>query len=304
MSALRIAGALVAAAMLVPTAATAGSISEKDVTSGKVRIDPSIGYIMISGAERQMGMFIRVPDADTWREWEADRLKAFTKAQRKYPSKLASWESQAAVARQSGAAVPAKPDEPKLERFMIDPIELRDIEAYGPMYAYSKDSVVTYVSSVKPGTWIWYGPIMMAPNGTSVGSCNCMGTVKFEVKPGVLTDLGNSLALLPQWDSEKDVGRLLLDEMNAKRAANGKAPLKTLNTGQLRYGAPASLAAWPVAKAELQASGKLNNFYGLTISRVAPIPGVLAYKRDTIIDVRTGKEIESPTIVSRAKIKK
>ncbi len=245
MNALRMA-ALLVAALLVPAAATAASISEKDVVSGKVKIDPASGYIMISGAERQMGMFIRVPDADTWREWEADRLKAFTKAQRKYPSQLASWEDRASVARQTRAAIPERPEEPKLERFMIDPIELRDTELFGPLFVYSKGATVTYVNSVKPGTWIWYGPIMSAANGTMAGSCNCMGTVKFEVKPGMVTDLGNSLALLPQWDSEKDVARLFLDDLNAKRAASGKEPLKSSGdrpTGLWRARQPVCLAA-------------------------------------------------------------
>ena len=191
-----------------------------------------------------------------------------------------------------------------LDRFTIDPIELRETESYGPQYVYSKGDTVTYLNAVKPGTWIWYGPISSAANGVSVGTCYCMGTVKFEVKPGVVTDLGNSLAELPQWSSEKDVARLLLDEMNAKRAASGREALKTLVTGQIRYGAPASLAAWPVAKAELQASGKLNNYLGLIISRVAPIPGILSYRRDVVVDARIGRDIDSPTIVSRAKIKK
>lgn len=304
MSARLITTAFVAAAMLVPAIAAAAPVGEKEVVSGKTRIDPTSGYIMISGNERQMGMFIRVPDAKTWQEYEADRLAAFTKAKKKYPSQLASWEAKASYAKQARSTVPEKPEEPTLERFTIDPIELREIESFGPMFVYSKGATVTYINAVKPGTWIWYGPIMSVPNGASVGSCYCMGTVKFEVKPGMVTDLGNSLAELPQWNSEKDVARLLLDEMNAKRAASGRTALKTLVTGQLRYGAPASLAAWPVVKAELQASGKLNNYYGLTVSRVAPIPGILAYRRDVIIDSRTGRDIDSPTIVSRAKIKK
>jgi hypothetical protein len=33
-------------------------------------------------------------------------------------------------------------------------------------------------------------------------------------------------------------------------------------------------------------------------------PGVIGYHRDTIVDLRTGQELESPTILSRAKIKK
>lgn len=144
---------------------------------------------------------------------------------------------------------------------------------------------------------------MIGPNG-GVGNCYCMGTVKFEVKPGVVTDLGTSLADLPRWQEDKDVARLELDRKNAERVAAGKPPLKTLGGGTPSYGAPASLSSWPVVKAELHASPKMNNYYGVIISRVAPIPGVLGYHRDVIVDERTGKEVDSPTLVSLAKIKK
>jgi hypothetical protein len=47
----------------------------------------------------------------------------------------------------------------------------------------------------------------------------------------------------------------------------------------------------------------MNNYFGATVTRMAPIPGVLAYHRDVVVDERTGQEIASPTIISRAKIK-
>ena len=101
MRAHRIALAIAAVATLVPTVATAKSVEEKDVNSGKTRLDPTSGYILISGSERQTGMFIRVPDAESWREYEADRLKAFAKAQKKYPSQVESWQAKVAYARQA-----------------------------------------------------------------------------------------------------------------------------------------------------------------------------------------------------------
>jgi hypothetical protein len=144
----------------------------------------------------------------------------------------------------------------------------------------------------------------MAPNGGAMGQCNCLGTVRFEVKPGVVTDLGNSLSEAPRWESENDVARLQMKDLNAKRVAAGKEPIKTLASGQVKYGLPASLRNWPSVQAELHASPKMNNYYGVLVSRVAPIPGVLGYHRDVVVDERTGREIDSPTLVSRAKIKK
>ncbi|MEQ7872869.1 hypothetical protein ABDK56_02545 [Sphingomonas sp. ASV193] len=294
MSALRMA---VAAALLsVPAMAGAKPISDKDVISGKVRLDQTLGYILISGDNRQSGVFLRVPDAETRKTYEADRLKAFAKAHQKYVQAI---QASSATPVAEGTDL----EEPKLDSFTIDPIELRDAESFGPMFAYSKDTRLHYLQSVKPGTYIWYGPIMVA-GGPGTGSCNCMGSVRFEVKPGVVTDLGTSLVDLPRWQDDKDVARLQLDQTNAKRVAAGKEPLKAPSSGEVHYGLPDSLAAWPSVRPAFQASGKMNNYYGATVTRLAPIPGVLAYHRDVVVDARTGVEIANETLVSRARIKK
>jgi len=300
----RLIAASLGLALLAPQTLQAKPVEEKNVTSGKVKLDPAMGYILISGPQRQQGMFIHVPDDETKKKYEEDRLKAFAKAQKRYASELSTWKTQVEIAKGNGAIPIDKPEEPKLETFTIDPIELRDVESFGPFFVYSKGETITYLNAVKPGTWIWYGPVMMAPNGGAAGTCHCLGSVRFEVKPGVVTDLGTSLYDLPRWETENDVSRLQVKELNAKRVAAGKEPLKTLVSGQVKYGLPASLQSWPSVQAELHASPKMNNYYGVLVSRVAPIPGVLAYHRDVIVDERTGQEVDSPTLVSRARIKK
>ncbi len=42
----------------------------------------------------------------------------------------------------------------------------------------------------------------------------------------------------------------------------------------------------PAARAEFSAVGKINNFYGQMVARIAPIDGVIAYDRDRVIDLR------------------
>ncbi len=291
-------------ALMAPLTLQAKAVEEKDVTAGKVKLDPAMGYILLSGPERQNGVFLHVPDDETRRKYEDDRRKAFAKAQKRYASELATWRSQVEIAKSNGAIPLDKPEEPKLETFSIDPIEMRDLESFGPFFVYSKGSTISYVNAVKPGTWIWYGPVIMGANGAAMGVCHCLGSVRFEVKPGVITNLGTSLADAPRWDEENDVARLTLKATNAKRVAAGKEPLRTLVGGTVSYPVPSSLQSWPSVQAELHASPKMNNHYGVVVSRVAPIPGVLAYNRDVIVDVRTGQEIASPTLVSRAKIKK
>lgn len=276
-------------------------IQESDVQSGKVQLDPSSGYIYLTGATRMSGIFLRVPDQEARDAYEKDRAKAFDKAVKHYQSQLSEWSSAAESAH--GGQVADKPEQPTKETFAIDPIELRGSESYGPFFVYAKGGdTFSYFNSVKPGTWIYYGPMLSGANGSAAGECFCLGTVRFEVKPGVITDLGNALSNAPQWDADADVGRLLIKETNQKRIAAGKEPLPD-HKGPVSYGVPASLAAWPSVRAELHASPKMNNFFGATVSRMAPIPGVLAYHRDVVVDERTGQELPSPTIVNRAKIK-
>ena len=289
-------------ALASSTTAQAKAIKESDVQSGKVRLDPAAGYIFVSGSTRLSGLFLRVPDQSTRDAYEQDRLAAFAKAEKHYRADLREWRSHNNLLEPSQRPYPGMPEEPKLADISIDPIELRDMEGFGPTFVFAKADSFSYLNSVKPGTWIYYGPLIVGANGAAFGECFCLGTVRFEVKPGMVTDLGNSLSVAPQWDSDMDVGRLELRETNAKRIAAGKEPIG-VDKSPLKFGLPATLASWPSVKAELYASPKMNNYFGATVSRMAPIPGVLAYHRDVIVDERAGKEIASPTIVSRTKIK-
>ena len=289
-------GLLTAAARIEPRA-----VEEKDVVSGKTKLDPAKGYIFISGPARQFGMFLRVPDETTRAEWEKDRQKAFEKALKSYRSSYAQWKADAAVRAEHKLKADDPPVEPTPETFQFDPIDLRDQVSFGPQFVYAKGETVSYMQAVKPGTYIWYGNVLGGAGLPAGGICTCMGTVRFEVKPGVVTDTGNWLLAAPQPDA---VQRQITEQANAKRIAAGKKPLPPVERPEIKFGLPASLKDWPSAQAEFHANGKLNNLFGIVISRLLPVPGVLGYHRDTVVDERTGQEVESPTLISRAKIKK
>lgn len=289
-------GLLAMAAKIEPRA-----VEEKDVVSGKIKLDPGKGYIFVSGSARQFGMFLRVPDETTRAEWEKDRAKAFEKALKSYRSDLAQWQANAAQLKEHKMKVPDAPVEPTLETFQFDPIDLRDQVGFGPQFVYAKGETVSYMQAVKPGTYIWYGPVLGGAGLPAGGVCTCMGTVRFEVKAGVVTDVGNWLLAAPEPD---EIHRQVIQQANDKRIAAGKKPLPPVERPDIKFGLPASLKDWPSVQAEFHANGKLNNLFGIMISRLLPVPGVLGYHRDTIVDLRTGQEIESPTLISRAKIKK
>lgn len=299
----------VAAGFAMPALAAAEAIEEKKLATGKQKLDPASGYIFVQANYRTFGTFLRVPDDSTRAEYKKDWDEAFAKALKKYPGRVKDWEAAVQVAKQTKKPLPERPVEPSPENFSIDPIELRDLVAFGPMYIYSKDeasSRFNYLTAVKPGTYIYYGPVLMQPGVATGGICYCMGTVRFEVKPGVITDLGNFLIAAPEqvknWDVANVAAWRRAEEKAAKKGEAVEPPFPARPA--LAYGVPSSLKALPAVQAEFQAHGKLNNYYALMFTRIAPIPGVLAYRRDTVINLRTGQDVPSPAITTQVKIKK
>jgi hypothetical protein len=302
MSTVRLIAGTVLGLALLPLSrpAIADPIEEKNVIAGKTKIDSAKGYIFVSGAERQFGTFLRVPDDETRATWQKDWDKAFAKAQKRYVSALAQWQADLKIAEQTKSRPRDKPEEPTRETFTIDPLDLRDAVNFGPMFVYAKGDRFSYLNSVKPGTYIWYGPLLVLPAGAS-GTCWCMGTVRFEVKQGVLTNLGNVLWTRPHFADQRDI---TLQLGGAKIAERAQAARAEVAAGGTHTDLPATLKDWPAEVPVLQAAGKLNNYYGGMVSRLPAVDGVLAYKRDRVIDVPTGEEVPNGPLVSRQKIKK
>lgn len=279
------------AALAFSSTLGAQAIEEKHIVSGKAKLDPAQGYIYSSGTSRFMGVFVRIPDAEDIEAYRVDWEKALAKAEKDYVSKLRNWQEDADMAvRTKQKFTKPKPVKPTRENFSIGPIEQRTQIAFGPQYVYAKSKApeaYSYLNQVKPGTYIWYGPIFLGPNGMA-GTCFCMGSVKFEVKAGMITDLGNVLSTLV--GLEGLIGYDKIDDL-PDRFTDGNPPADAINPDAAQYGVPETLKALPVARAEFRASGKINNFFGLRVGRARPVAGVLGYKRDTVIDVRTGEKI-------------
>lgn len=238
----------------------------------KAKIDPAKGYILISAPARQQGTFIKAPDADEIAEYRADWDKQFDKARKRYENALKNWEKARSLKQAAGD----KPVEPTRETFSIGDIERRMTVGYGPMFVFEKaeNGAVSYLVEVEPGHYNYYGPVMLMPNGAAFGTCFCMGSVGFAVKPGVITNLGDMLAL--GWASD--------EVMKASSALLTLPEGRTVNP--VSYPVPKALASYTVEPADWRAAGKMNNFYGITIARMPPVEGVLAYERDKVIDLK------------------
>ena len=62
----------------------------------------------------------------------------------------------------------------------------------------------------------------------------------------------------------------------------------------LDFTLPASLKGYPARQPEFHGSGKVDNFFGITITRMPPIPGILGYDRDTVIDLNVATASPDP----------
>lgn len=270
------AGSLVLAA--APTAAQSVAVKaiEAKHLGTKAKIDPAKAYILISAPRRAQGTFIKTPDADDIAAYRADWDKAFAKAQKKYASDLKGYELEVASVKTSGVKPRDKPVEPTRESFSIGDIERRLTASYGPMFAFEKTDADTfsYVMEVEPGTYSYYGPIYVLPNGGAVGACYCMGSVKFEAKAGIITNLGDFLS--GGWVSD--------EALRQTAAVLPEMPERTPTPAS--YPVPAALAGYTVVTADWRAADKMNNFYGITVQRMPPVEGVLAYDRDKVIDLK------------------
>lgn len=273
------------AMMAVP--ALAQAVEEKNILSGKAKIEPDSGYIYLTGTTRQIGMFLKVPDAEDiaayTKEWE-DGLK---KAQAKYAKALKRWEEDKALAAKSKAKVPPKPIEPTPENFSIGNIETRNAVTFGPEFVFSKDKEggsYSYLMKAKPGTYAYYGPVFFNAQAGYTGMCYCMGSVQFVVKAGLITDLGNFLTAAP--DTSQQAVAPAKKIIASGAFISTKVDPNASTMGPVRFGLPESLKAVPSAQGDFHAAGKMDNFFGLTISRLPPIPGVLGYQRDKVIDLK------------------
>lgn len=283
-AALALAGPAIAADKEKPDIAEARAIERKNIASGKAKIDPAKAYIFInSPLNRALGLFQKTPSAAEIGNYEREWQRRFEKAQKNYASDLKSWEA----ARKAKQPAGPKPVEPTPETFAIDPIDLRMLVGFGPQFIFDKVDVpgseksFSYLVEVEPGEYTYLGPISYLPGTAPLGTCYCMGSVKFEAKAGQITSLGDFLSL--GW-----ADRAALELATVEREFLPDRPARATD-----WSVPEALASYPSAKAELRAAGKRNNVLNALVGRIPPVPGVLAYERDVPIDLVGKAEAEA-----------
>lgn len=175
------------------------------------------------------------------------------------------------------------------------PPNVAEMLARAPYAQANGESVL--LTAVTPGTYILIGVALTNWVSTDEGqlvNSLCLGTVKVEAKPGVITDLGEILAAR---SDEPTTIPELVGLVGKKNPGFGIFPyevaIRPVSSSSLL---PASLAALPRVPADYRAMPAYPNYSGANINRLAPLPGVLAYDKDgEVLDLKAqDAKAESP----------
>lgn len=165
------------------------------------------------------------------------------------------------------------------------PIDVNMTVTFGPKSFFDRtggpDGSFTYLTEVEPGEYTYLGPMIVTTHGPAPGECYCMGSVKFVAKAGQITSLGDFLSL--GWADREALMQTTIDP----------ASIPDRPAVPTDWSVPDSLAQYPHAKAELRAVGRRDNFFNALVGRIPPVPGVLAYDRDAVIDLVALAEAEA-----------
>lgn len=272
--------ASVGGALLLPIAAFAKEkppvfVQAKIVKDAPaVVLDPMKAYILLRTPGALPFTFSKVPTVEDQAVYEKLRAAAFEDAKQDYAKKLKRWEeAKALAAKTPGTKVSDKPLEPTETNFRFAPFAQLANFSMGPFNRFSKKDGSVFLHAVTPGTYRLLGQTDPMLGG---GLCYCMGSVSFVAEAGKITDLGT----------------LGADPENAELAEKGDSssprtfayalkltPLDKNDTVDPR------LALLPRVPANYRAAGKMPNFYGIGVSRLPEIPGVLGYDRDRVLDL-------------------
>lgn len=238
-----------------------------------VTLDPAKAYIMLRAAHAMPMHFVKIASAEDQIAYDKLKAEAFAEAREDYAKDLAKYERDLAVAKKtSGMKEPKKPIEPTEANFQFTRFAQMANFTMGPLNRFHSKDGSTYLHAVTPGKYRIFGqfdPLV------GVGVCYCMGSVTFDAEAGKITDLGTMTTdLANSGPPEKG------DSSSPRVAAAAMAlePVKNSTPVDPR------LKALPRTAADLRAAGKMANYFGIAISRLPAIPGVLSYRRDQIVD--------------------
>lgn len=250
-------------------------VKDKDV----IALDPSKAYILLQSPVAIPATFFKVP-TDAEREIVAnERAEGLAKAREKWVKKQASYEKHVESAKKrKEKPTQEKPVEPTEENFSWITPEQQMMFSVGPFNRFDKGKGLSlYLTEVPPGEYVYYGTTNLG-----LGACACMGTVKFKAEAGTI----NALRYDGVWLDEKgnEVGRGKLPDGVDTNDQLVRVAMIIERVDEAAY--DPRLPRDQIIDAPLVPMPFVPNWMGAEINRLAPIPGILAYNRDEVIDVQ------------------
>jgi hypothetical protein len=265
-------------------------VTEQFKANAEIAMDPAKAYILVRAAGMDLKL-LRVATEAERATWNSERAEALAKAREKYAKEDARYQRDFKYWQDSGdhgmnTLKPEKPIEPTDANFNYKALESDNFVTVWGGRVFDKGGPKTaHLIAVPPGTYRLYGQIFEA-GGT--GFCLCMGSVQFDAAAGAITDMGTMR--YPKAEALKDK---VDPSWNGLTPGKGGLTIMRVEPADAETYIPPKLASLPRVAANYRAAGKIDNFFGVTIDRLTALSGVLAYRRDEVIDEKTGSAIGS-----------
>jgi hypothetical protein len=260
-------------------------VEAKVVKDAKVvKLDPAKAYVYIRTPNAMPLHFTKIPSAEDQIAYDKLKAAAFAEAREDYAKALKRYERDLETATKTkGMKKPTKPVEPTESNFQFQQFgQLANFTVGAFNRFHNKDGSV-YLHEVTPGTYRIFGQVDPL---LGMGVCYCMGSVTFNAEAGKIVDLGS----------------ISFDSDHYKRAEKGdsSSPIVaayafTLLPATTETSIDPRVASFPRMIADFRAAGKAANYMGIAVSRIPAIPGVIAYERDWIVDLKASAATASPT---------
>lgn len=269
---------LVVAAQFAATANARDQFNQKDAVS----VDPQKSYIFFRSHDKIELQFLREVTPEENSAWQAARATALARAQEHYERQASEYRRAVETCRNvpPPCLTMDRPVPVTNENFAFAPAEADNFISVsrGPQFSRSADDEYTFLVAVPPGTYAFYGPVTVTGNG-AVGSCMCMGSVRFEARAGQIVDLGQ--IRYPGNEAIRGHATIPIGVHVSAAEILPYAPTMTR---------PDRLNGLPVVAAEWRAADKMPNYFGVLVDRHPAMQGVLRYQRDRVIDDHTGAD--------------
>lgn len=233
------------------------------MTEAPTALDPAKAYLLFDSSRAKSGMvnishvFMRVPA-----QKEVDRF---------LEAKRAAYQKELPKLRRK-----ARDDQvPSLEEYQFSWSGAENTFAVDMGESLGKSD--TFLIEVPPGTYVLYG---IAVTTRNLATCNCLGTVKFEARAGVITHLGSLYADKVHKDSPVPY---LEDNLGEQMFQYGFILGQALVPADGSTAVPPSLSSLPRVLARYEPVGMFREPGAQSINRLAPIPGVLEYNRGRVV---------------------